>query len=59
MDENNSNNSFKSVDSTNFNSSYKEFKNSEKKFNFGFAKKCIGSVFVWGYRKCNCNCSVS
>ena len=51
MDENNSNNSFKSVDSTNFNSSYKEFKNSEK--------KCIGSVFVWGYRKCNCNCSVS
>ena len=47
MDENNSNNSFKSVDSTNFNSSYKEFKNSEKKFNFGFAKMywlrfCLG-----------------
>lgn len=54
MDENNSNNSFKSVDSTNFNSSYKEFKNSEKKFNFGFAKNVlapflfvvIGSVTV-------------
>lgn len=47
MDENNSNNSFKSVDSTNFNSSYKEFKNSEKKFNFGFAKNVLAS-FLFG-----------
>lgn len=30
MDENNNNNTFKSIDSTNFNSSYREFKNSEK-----------------------------
>ena len=44
MDENNSNNSFKSVDSTNFNSSYKEFKNSEKKFNFGFAKNVLAPL---------------
>lgn len=47
MDENNSNNSFKSVDSTNFNSSYKEFKNSEKKFNFGFAKNVL-APFLFG-----------
>ena len=47
MDENNSNNSFKSVDSTNFNSSYKEFKNSEKKFNFGFAKNIL-APFLFG-----------
>lgn len=47
MDENNSNNSFKSVDSTNFNSSYKEFKNSEKKFNFGFAKNVL-PPFLFG-----------
>ena len=47
MDENNSNNSFKSVDSTNFNSSYKEFKNSEKKFNFGFAKNVL-ALFLFG-----------
>ena len=47
MDENNSNNSFKSVDSTNFNSSYKEFKNSEKKFNFGFAKNVLAQ-FLFG-----------
>ena len=44
MDENNSNNSFKSVDSTNFNSSYK---NSEKKFNFGFAKNVL-APFLFG-----------
>ena len=42
MDENNSNNSFKSVDSTNFNSSY-----SEKKFNFGFAKNIL-APFLFG-----------
>ena len=47
MDENNSHNSFKSVDSTNFNSSYKEFKNSEKKFNFGFAKNVL-APFLFG-----------
>ena len=47
MDENSSNNSFKSVDSTNFNSSYKEFKNSEKKFNFGFAKNVL-APFLFG-----------
>ena len=47
MDENNSKNSFKSVDSTNFNSSYKEFKNSEKKFNFGFAKNVL-APFLFG-----------
>ena len=47
MDENNSYNSFKSVDSTNFNSSYKEFKNSEKKFNFGFAKNVL-APFLFG-----------
>lgn len=47
MDENNSNNSFKSVDSTNFNSSYKEFKNSEKKFNFGFAKNVLAPFLFW------------
>ena len=47
MEENNSNNSFKSVDSTNFNSSYKEFKNSEKKFNFGFAKNVL-APFLFG-----------
>ncbi len=47
MDENNSNNSFKSVDSTNFNSSYKKFKNSEKKFNFGFAKNVL-APFLFG-----------
>ena len=47
MDENNSNNSFKCVDSTNFNSSYKEFKNSEKKFNFGFAKNVL-ALFLFG-----------
>lgn len=47
MDENHSNNSFKSVDSTNFNSSYKEFKNSEKKFNFGFAKNVL-APFLFG-----------
>ena len=47
MDENNSNNSFKSVDSTNFNSSYKEFKNSEKKINFGFAKNVL-APFLFG-----------
>lgn len=47
MDENNSNNSFKSIDSTNFNSSYKEFKNSEKKFNFGFAKNIL-APFLFG-----------
>lgn len=47
MDENNSNNSFKSVDSTNFNSSYKEFKNSEKKFNFGFTKNVL-APFLFG-----------
>ena len=47
MDENNSNNSFKSVDSTNFNSSYKEFKNSEKKFNFVFAKNVL-APFLFG-----------
>lgn len=47
MDENNSNNIFKSVDSTNFNSSYKEFKNSEKKFNFGFAKNVL-APFLFG-----------
>lgn len=47
MDENNSNNSFKSVDSTNFNSSYKEFKNSEKKINFGFAKNIL-APFLFG-----------
>lgn len=47
MDENNSNNSFKSVDSTNFNSSYKEFKNSEKKFDFGFAKNVL-APFLFG-----------
>lgn len=47
MDENNSNNSFKSVDSTNFNSSYKEFKNSEKKFNFWFAKNVL-APFLFG-----------
>lgn len=47
MDENNSNNSFKSVDSTNFNSSYKEFKNSEKKFNFEFAKNVL-APFLFG-----------
>lgn len=47
MDENNSNNSFKSVDSTNFNSSYKEFKNSEKNFNFGFAKNVL-APFLFG-----------
>ena len=47
MDENNSNNSFKSVDSTNLNSSYKEFKNSEKKFNFGFAKNVL-APFLFG-----------
>ena len=47
MDENNRNNSFKSVDSTNFNSSYKEFKNSEKKFNFGFAKNVL-APFLFG-----------
>ena len=47
MDENNSNYSFKSVDSTNFNSSYKEFKNSEKKFNFGFAKNVL-APFLFG-----------
>lgn len=47
MDENNSNNSFKSVDSTNFNSSYKEFKNSEKNLILGLPKMywlrfCLG-----------------
>lgn len=47
MDENNSNNSFKSVDSTNLNSSYKEFKNSEKKFDFGFAKNVL-APFLFG-----------
>ena len=47
MYENNSTNSFKSVDSTNFNSSYKEFKNSEKKFNFGFAKNVL-APFLFG-----------
>ena len=32
---------------TNFNSSYKEFKNSEKKFNFGFAKNVL-APFLFG-----------
>ncbi len=46
MEENN-NNSFKSVDSANFNSSYREFKNSEKKFNFGFIKNIL-APFLFG-----------
>ena len=48
MDENNNNNNtFKSIDSTNFNSSYREFKNSEKKFNFGFTRNVL-APFLFG-----------
>ena len=48
MDENNSNNSFKSVDSTNFNSSYKEFKNSEKKNLILGLPKNVLAPFLFG-----------
>ena len=48
MDENNNNNNtFKSIDSTNFNSSYREFKNSEKNFNFGFTRNVL-APFLFG-----------
>ena len=47
MDENNNNNTFKSIDSTNFTSSYREFKNSEKKFNFGFTRNVL-APFLFG-----------